>query len=198
MSDAILISGGVDSVALAFWKRPAIGITINYGQACAEAEFRASRQVCSELGMQHETITVDCSALGSGDLLGSDPISLAPVPEWWPFRNQLLVTLAAMRAVAMDVNRLMIGAVKTDASHADGSQEFFRRINDVVSFQEGNIQVVTPAIHMTSVELLSASGIDLSLLAWVHSCHRANFACGTCRGCNKHRAVMLEFCNAPY
>lgn len=198
MSDAILISGGVDSTALAFWKRPAIGITVNYGQASAEAEFRASKQICAELGMQHETITVDCSALGSGDLLGSDPISLAPVPEWWPFRNQLLVTLAAMRAVAMDVNLIMVGAVKTDASHADGSQEFFRKINDVVSFQEGNIQVVAPAIHMTSVELLRTSGIDLSLLAWAHSCHRANFACGTCRGCNKHRAVMLEFCDAPY
>ncbi len=29
---AILLSGGMDSIALAYWKRPELAITINYGQ----------------------------------------------------------------------------------------------------------------------------------------------------------------------
>ena len=34
---ALLLSGGMDSIALAFWKRPEIAITIDYGQRAAEA-----------------------------------------------------------------------------------------------------------------------------------------------------------------
>ena len=92
---ALLLSGGMDSIALAFWKRPEIAITIDYGQRAAEAEVTAARQVARELGIQHEVIAIDCTAIGSGDMAGSIALEIAPVPEWWPFRNQLLVTLYA-------------------------------------------------------------------------------------------------------
>jgi 7-cyano-7-deazaguanine synthase len=179
VTEAILLSGG-------------IAITIDYGQSCAEAEMRASRQICKELNMKHEEIRVDCGSLGSGDLAGLPASSVAPVPEWWPFRNQLLITLAAMRAIELDVATLIVGAVRTDASHVDGTSKFFKRIDDLMCMQEGNIRICTPAIKLSSSELVRASGIDLSILAWAHSCHRSNFACGNCRGCYKHRSVMVE------
>src|SRR5690242_18606450 len=91
---AILLSGGIDSVALAFWKRPSTAITVNYGQRAAVAEVRAAAQVSRLLGMRHEVLEIDCSTLGSGDLANSPPAPLAPTTDWWPFRNQLLVTFA--------------------------------------------------------------------------------------------------------
>lgn len=41
---AILLSGGMDSIALAYWKRPEIAITIDYGQKPAAAEVVASKR----------------------------------------------------------------------------------------------------------------------------------------------------------
>ena len=40
MNTALLLSGGMDSIALAYWKRPDIALTIDYGQAAADAEER--------------------------------------------------------------------------------------------------------------------------------------------------------------
>jgi 7-cyano-7-deazaguanine synthase len=49
MAKAILLSGGIDSIALAYWQRPDIAITIDYGQAPAQAEINASTAVASAL-----------------------------------------------------------------------------------------------------------------------------------------------------
>ncbi len=189
---ALLLSGGMDSIALAAWKRPEICLTIDYGQKAAGGEIQAATCVCRELGLTHDVIRVDCSSLGSGDLAGLAPSEIAPVPEWWPFRNQLLVTLGVMRAVSLDITELMIGSVQTDSTHTDGTPEFYRLLHSVIAFQEGGIQVTAPAIYMTTSELIRRSGAKLDLLAFSHSCHTGNLACGQCRGCNKHRNVMAE------
>lgn len=186
----ILLSGGMDSIALAKWKRPSIAFTVNYGQVCAEAELRAAAIICDELGIQHEIIVADCQKLGRGDLAGLPPSALSEIPEWWPFRNQLLITLAAMRAATLGVNTVLLGTVQSDGVHKDGRKEFIEGIDQVVSMQEGGLRIFAPAIDMTSAELIQESGIEMSLLAWAHSCHVSNYACGRCRGCFKHRSTM--------
>ena len=195
MNKAILLSGGIDSIALAYWKRPALAITVDYGQLAAAGEHRAATQVSRKLGLQHEVISVDCRSLGSGDLAGTRPSELAPASEWWPFRNQLLLTLAAMRCVTLGVDELMIGSVKTDGFHADGRLEFVRLLSQVTESQEGSLRLSAPAIDLTSVELVRTSAVPMSLLAWAHSCHTASFACGRCRGCEKYLQVMTEILN---
>jgi 7-cyano-7-deazaguanine synthase len=197
-SAAVLLSGGMDSLALAAWQKPAVAFTVDYGQACAAAEIRASRSIARELALDHHVIRVDCSALGSGDLAGRPPNPLAPSPEWWPFRNQLLVTLAAMKAVTMGVSELMVGSVRGDGFHADGTKNFYANLDRVVRLQEGNLTVLTPAIELSSPELVRRSGIAREILAWAHSCHVANYACGQCRGCNKHREVLAALGYEPY
>jgi len=93
---AVLLSGGMDSVSVAYMRRPPVAITIDYGQLAAAGEVRAAAAVAEALGMRHEVVEVDLRPLGSGDMVGRTPLSVAPVTEWWPFRNQMLVTLAAM------------------------------------------------------------------------------------------------------
>lgn len=186
MKTALLLSGGMDSVSIAWWKRPDVSITIDYGQKPAEAEIVAASQVAEALGIRHEVIRVDCSALGSGDMAGTVPAAAAPVSEWWPFRNQLVLTLAGMLAVRLEVDRLFIGALATDGQHADGRPEFVERISALMAMQEGGIQVEAPAHSLDAVQLVKTSGITRDVLAWAHSCHTGNFACGRCRGCIKH------------
>ena len=98
MTQALLLSGGMDSISVAWWLRPALALTIDYGQLAAAAEIQAARAVCLQLEIPHEVITVDCRALGSGDMAGQPADALAPASDWWPYRNQLLITLAGMRA----------------------------------------------------------------------------------------------------
>ena len=173
-------------------KIPKIAYTVDYGQMSVNGEVRAAGAVCAIMNIVHRVLRVDCSSLGSGDLAGSEPSSLAPAPEWWPFRNQLLLTLAAMAAVQDGVSKLLFGAVKTDSFHQDGSGDFFRQIGALMALQEGSIAIETPALTMSSSELVRASGIEAPVLSWAHSCHKADFACGNCRGCEKHRLVMKE------
>ena len=195
---AVLLSGGVDSIALTFWRRPEYAITIDYGQRAAGTELPVAAEVARSLGVRHEILRVDCSTLGSGDMAGNAASAHAPVPEWWPFRNQLLLTLAGMRAVAIGVDELMVGSVVSDGSHADGRPGFYAAMDAVMAMQEGAVRVSAPALAMTTVELVRASGAPRDLIAWAHSCHTGPLACGACRGCVKHYEVMKELYGAPY
>lgn len=192
MKTALLLSGGMDSLCLAYWQRPDLGITIDYGQRAAEAEIAASGVICAELGIEHHVVRVDCRSLGSGDMAGVAASEHAPASDWWPYRNQMLATFAAMKAIALGANRLMIGSVKSDGQHADGTPEFVERLNALLSMQEGGMTVEAPAITMTTAELARHARVPASFLAWAHSCHKANVACGNCRGCNKYFEVLDE------
>lgn len=192
MKRALLLSGGIDSIALAYWLRPELVFTINYGQLPYLGEVRAATEVARQLGLQHELLQVDCRAVGSGDLLGNAPDSHAPASEWWPYRNQLLLTLCAAKAISLGANELLIGTVASDGFHKDGTPHFVHLMNELLSYQEGGLQVSAPAIELTSIELVRTAGIPPELLFWAHSCHKAEYACGKCRGCTKYQQVMNE------
>lgn len=198
MRTALLLSGGMDSIAIAFWKNPDVAITVDYGQRAAAAEIRAASAVCEELGIEHHVIRADLSALGSGDMAGTAPASLAPVTEWWPFRNQMLVTLAAMKAVGLGVGQIMIGTLRTDGQHADGTPAFIDATNALLACQEGALQLEAPAIKLNASELIAQAEVPPEILAWAHSCHVANEACGQCRGCKKHYETLEELGFDPY
>jgi len=188
----LLLSGGIDSTALAVWRRPKIAVTIDYGQRSAVGELRAARRVAAVLDIAHESVSCDLAALGSGDLSSAPPAECAPVSEWWPFRNQLLVTIGAMAAVKHGLTTVLIGCVKTDARHVDGAPDFLGAIDRVVALQEGGVRVAAPAIELTTAELVREARVPRHLLRAAFSCHRAEFACGTCAGCRKAISTFAD------
>lgn len=195
---AVLLSGGIDSIALTWWQRPQVAITIDYGQRAAATETANAKAVAEALGIAHELIQIDCSPLGAGEMSEAGPSPYAPVPEWWPFRNQLLLTLAGMRAIAIGVDHLMLASVAGDDSHVDGRAEFFLKIDSLMRYQEGHIKVSAPALEMTSVDLVRHSEVPREIMSWAHSCHIGPLACGACRGCLKHYHVMKELYGEAY
>jgi 7-cyano-7-deazaguanine synthase len=190
MDKGILLSGGMDSIALAYWKKPNVAFTIDYGQRPAKAEISASEQICKLLNIHHEIIIVDCKGLGSGDLSESEKLSIAPSSEWWPYRNQLLITLASMRGVSLGLKSLMVGSVKSDGFHRDGTEIFYKSMNSLMNYQEGGIVIESPAIHLSTIELIQVSSVPDEILFWAHSCHKFNHPCGHCRGCYKYIEVI--------
>jgi 7-cyano-7-deazaguanine synthase len=190
MKSALLLSGGMDSTSIAFWKRPDIGVTVDYGQLPAPAEIRASAAVCEALGIEHIIARVDLSPFGSGDMSSRPSLGVAPRTEWWPYRNQALVTIAAMATIGKNVGHLLIGTLKTDGHHADGTENFVQALAALLALQEGAMKLEAPAIGLDAVELVAISRIPIEILAWSHSCHRSDFACGDCGGCKKHYRTM--------
>jgi 7-cyano-7-deazaguanine synthase len=183
---------------LLFWRRPEFAITIDYGQRAAASEVAAAAEVARSVGVAHDIVRVDCSKLGSGDMAGRAASQYAPVSEWWPFRNQLLLTLAGMRALTLGVSELMVGSVSSDGSHVDGRSDFYAAADALMAMQEGGIRVTAPAVEFTTAQLVRMSGASPDLISWAHSCHTGPLACGGCRGCHKHYAVMKELYGKPY
>lgn len=192
MNSALLLSGGMDSIALAWWKRPALAFTVDYGQLAAPAEVAAAAAVCQRMQIPHHVLRFDGREFGSGDMAGTTPNVHAPASDWWPYRNQFLLTLVGMKAITLGVQRLWVGTVASDGSHRDGTPEFVAQISQLMQGQEGGMVVEAPAIGMSTSELVRTSGVPMEVLSWSHSCHKAQVACGNCRGCNKYFQVWHE------
>jgi 7-cyano-7-deazaguanine synthase len=193
--EVLLFSGGIESTCLAFMRRPDVCLTVDYGQVVARSEIAAARNIADYLGLHHETLTVDLSILGSGQLADRPKIPQATIPEFWPYRNQMLVTLAAMKFAAHDDLVISIGAAKGDASHRDGTSEFIEKMRSVLFMQEGSATLIAPAVSLESIDLLLKSNINGDLLDMTFSCFAADYPCGRCRGCikNEHlRATYFE------
>lgn len=190
---AVLLSGGMDSIAIAYWKKPDIAITIDYGQKCAEAEIQTSSYIANRLGIEHHVLRIDCSSLGSGTLTDNGQIDGAPSEEWWPYRNQLLVTLACMKCIQMGVNTLYVGSVKQDGDrHKDGTKQFYELLSNLTEYQEGNIKIEMPAAEFDTIDLIKESQVPMSLLLHSHSCHTSNKPCRKCSGCYKNYSIRLQ------
>jgi 7-cyano-7-deazaguanine synthase len=98
-----------------------------------------------------------------------------------------------MRAISCDIQLLYIGTVKSDReSHLDATPAFVSLMDGLMAYQEGELRVVAPAIDYTTAELVKKAAVPPGLLAWAHSCHKADIACNNCRGCNKYLATYAE------
>ena len=186
--DVLLFSGGIDSTALAWNLRPGLLFFVDYGQAAAEGELRAARAIAREIGLELETVASDLSSLGSGIMAGG-PARPGVPPEHWPLRNQLLVTLAAMRCASLGAERLILGTVAGDEEHDDGTPEFRGSLGSLLALQGG------PALHapgagVAAEALVERYAVPDRVLHWTFSCHTGPWACGACRGCQKHDRVM--------
>jgi 7-cyano-7-deazaguanine synthase len=189
----LLFSGGVESTCLAYQMRPDLLVTINYGQKPADGEISAAKHIAAELNLKHECIEAPMRELGRGEMAGVSRQEGKFFPEWWPYRNQLLVTLAAMRFERDDLKEVIIGTIKSDSVHSDGTHEFVANLNALMMCQEPKIYLRAPAINLTTTELVVRSEIPIDLLRWTFSCHRSSIACGVCRGCNKTIKLFQEF-----
>lgn len=188
---ALLLSGGLDSSAIAFWKRPDICVTINYGQLSWNGELLASKAIAKSLKLKHIQINADVSDIGSGDLAGRDAALGAKAQEFWPFRNQFLITVGAMALLPRGLSEIWVGTVSSDR-HGDGKRSFLAAIDKLMRLQECRIRVKAPAIGLTTDALLKKSSFPRRFAGLTFSCHRSPYACGQCGGCFKQRDILQK------
>jgi len=123
----------------------------------------------------------------------------APASDWWPYRNQMLVALAAMKAISFGVNKLYSGTAKSDGSHRDGTPEFITAIYQLMVMPEGEMTVKAPAIDLSTTELVRAAGGWRGLTAATNrACHAATAEAATSISRSGRRSDMewIKF-NSP-
>ncbi len=192
MKKAVLLSGGVDSICLTYGILPDIAYTVDYGQTVADREIYVSKYICNELNIEHKIIKVNCKELGSGTLANCEKSNISPSEEWWPYRNQLLITFASMQSIKDSVTEIYLASVKSDNFHKDGTEVFYKLINNLTNYQEGNVNIICPTLKFFSHELIHKYSVPLELISMAHSCHISNLACGKCSGCIKQLRVRHE------
>ncbi len=159
---------------------------VDYGQMSAPGEERACRAISAELKLPLDVVRSDLSSIGSGMLAGKAAVNEGPA-EFWPLRNQHLITVAAM-AYFKSVREILIGTVRSDAHHADGRANFRRAMQRLLKTQL-DCKLVAPAATISSRTLIDRSRVPYELLGWTFSCHRGEWACGGCNGCRKHDEI---------
>ena len=189
----MLLSGGLDSAAVAAIEGPTRALFIDYGQVPAEAEWAAAQAVARHLSLDVERLCVDVSSVGSGLLADTPQMPGAPTPEWFPFRNQFLVTIAAACAAKHGLGAVLLGVVAGDGDrHSDGTAQFVSTLDMLVRNQEGHVRVLAPQITTPARQLLVRSNLPQEVLSQTHSCHASNDSCGECPGCRRRDEIMTR------
>lgn len=186
--NVLLFSGGIDSTVLAWWQKPDRLLFVDYGQVSAPGEERAATPIARDLALPLDIRRVDLRAFGHGVMVGGAALN-PDAPEFWPYRNQMLVTMAAMAYADQARLTIAIGTVLGDDVHPDGSPGFRAAMNAVLASQ-GIATLEAPGAEASTEDLILRSGTPMSVLGWTFSCHTGAWACGQCRGCAKHEQVM--------
>jgi 7-cyano-7-deazaguanine synthase len=187
VSSVLLLSGGVDSAAVALLERPSVGLFVDYGQAAARAERRAAKQIQVAAAIEWAELAIDCTPIAPERYVGGS----LDMSRWWPYRNQLIVTFGAAWAILEGADEILIGTVATDGEqHRDGTPWFVASLDDLLSGQEGGIRLRAPAIELTTEQLCRNAGTSRTYLAATYSCHIGSYPCGECGGCLKRADVL--------
>lgn len=182
----LLLSGGVASAAVAAWRRPEHCLFVDYGQAPALSARSASLAIASYLGLGWAELTFGGTAL---DRSGHSS-------ERWPYRNQLLITLAAAWAQPRRERLILVGSVREEGDfRPDASHLFFRRIDQLLRLQTGGLRVSVPALGMSLAGLVGVSGMGPELLDLTYACEVTDVPCGRCSGCRTRDALLARNAN---
>jgi len=190
----ILLSGGLDSGSLLFWVLhrgwDVLPLFVDYGQVTQPAEWQA---VCALLDLADlapiEPVSIpEVARLGTSMLTGST----ADLAEYFPSRNLLLVTLAAMYSFVQDVSHILIGLV-ADASAAlpDCSKQFLHTLQSVLNIEYPRLSLEAPFIERSKIEVVReaiAYGLEPEL---TFSCNRfSDHHCWACSSCLDRLRVL--------
>lgn len=183
----ILMSGGVDSTALAYMALGRLGglLFIDYGQPAAEQERRAVNRWAGPRGV--EVIDLACDLSGVDDHMrtgvGADGLRILPG------RNLVFIAHAINVAKSRGWAEVWIGANAGDEPYPDCRPAWVSAL-DALSQADTGIRVMAPLISRTKAEIAqwgAEMGIDLSG-AW--SCYQPTadgLQCGACHSCNESR-----------
>jgi 7-cyano-7-deazaguanine synthase len=173
----VLLSGGVDSaaaLALAIAEGLAAeALFVDYGQAAATAERRASCSLAKHFDVGWRGLRVTTGPFGAGEIVG---------------RNAFLVH-AAMLVLSRQSGLLFFG-IHAATEYRDCSARFVALMQQSLDFHsDGVLRLVAPFLNWSKAEVHEyALGADVPV-DLTHSCEAAAIPCGSCASCKARRLM---------
>lgn len=213
MKVCVLLSGGMDSVTAlyeVFGQHEVVAcLSFDYGAKHNDREIPFAKLHAERNGILHQTIPLDfINALFKSDLLKSGgeipdghyaEISMKQTVV--PFRNGIMLAIAAGYAESLDAEGLVIAAHSGDhAIYPDCREPFMQSM--ATAMREGTyakIQLLRPFIAMDKTAI-AARGVELGIdFAETWSCYKGGeIHCGVCGTCVERReAFMLSNLKDP-
>jgi 7-cyano-7-deazaguanine synthase len=189
--------------ALAARDYEACALHFSYGQRTERRELESARAVAESLHFaRFFPLRIDIFRQIGGSALTDPSIAVpdAPATEpakdfrgdsipvtYVPFRNAHFLSAAVSWAEVLGAKKVLIGAVEQDSSgYPDCRPAYYEAFQQLIrtGTRDGDIEVVTPLIHMRKSEIIRL-GLELSAplhLTW--SCYSGEVeACGVCDSC---------------
>jgi len=205
MKVVVLVSGGMDSVtalhAAAKEHEVVAGLSFDYGSKHNHREIPFAAHHCRALGIRHEVVSLDfMDRLFKSDLLRSG----GDIPEGHyeaesmkqtvvPFRNGIMLAIAAGYAESLEAGGLVIAAHSGDhAIYPDCREDFMRPMAEAIrAGTYAGIAVLRPFIteRKEGIAAIGAGlGVDFSQ-TW--SCYKGGEVhCGKCGTCVERKEAF--------
>jgi len=206
MQVVVLLSGGMDSVTALYDARRqydiAAAVSFHYGSKHNDREIPFAAWHARQFGIRHDVIRLDfIDAFFKSDLLQSG----GEIPKGHyeeesmkktvvPFRNGIMLSIAAGYAESLEAGGLVIAAHAGDhAIYPDCREPFMRAMGDAI--RQGTyagIELLRPFIAMSKADI-AARGRELGVdYAQTWSCYVGGDAhCGECGTCVERREAFL-------
>jgi len=205
-SVVVLLSGGMDSVTALYDARErytlAGAVSFHYGSKHNDREIPFAAWHAKKLGVRHDVISLNfVNALFKSDLLKSG----GEIPKGHyeeenmkktvvPFRNGIMLSIAAGYAESLEVNGLVIAAHAGDhAIYPDCREPFMGAMGEAIRVGTyANIELVRPFIAMSKADI-AARGYVLDVdYSQTWSCYVGGEThCGECGTCVERREAFL-------
>jgi len=202
----ILYSGGMDSsVALyEYADRIRVALSFNYGSKHNKKEIEYAAANCKALGIEHRVIELDLNKMGFvSDLLQSG----GTIPDGHyedetmkstvvPFRNGIMLSIAAGIAESMGCNRILISNHAGDhAIYPDCRPEFIQNMSDAICFGTYNKAEILAPFTQISKRDIALIGKKLNVpFEKTYSCYNGqDLHCGTCGTCVERKEALAGF-----
>lgn len=207
----ILYSGGMDSsVALyQYADRVRLAVSFNYGSKHNVREIEYAANNCKVLGIEHRVVELDLNKMGFvSDLLQSG----GEIPDGHyedesmkktvvPFRNGIMLSIAAGIAESLDCNKLLISNHAGDhAIYPDCRPDFIQSMNDAIRFGTYNdVEIMAPYTNLTKREI-ALMGNEIGVpFEKTYSCYNGlEMHCGTCGTCTERKEALEGFDTTEY
>lgn len=207
----ILYSGGMDSsVALyQYAKRIQVAVSFDYGSKHNKREIQFAAKNCKALGIEHRVIELDLNKMGfvssllqsGGEIPNGHYEDETMKSTVVPFRNGIMLSIAAGIAESIDCNRILISNHSGDhAIYPDCRPDFIKSMSDAIRFGTyNNVEIFAPMTNLTKREI-ALLGKEINVpFEKTYSCYNGQeIHCGTCGTCVERKEALEGFDPTEY
>ena len=204
----VLLSSGLDSTYNLYKAKQSgdvlLALTFDYGQKAAPQEKKYAAELCRQLGITHQVVTLDffrqfdaSSLLNDGkDVPTGDAIQMDDLEAskqsaksvWVPNRNGIFLNIGAGFAEALGADTIVPGFNKEEAAtFPDNSEDFIARLNDSFSLSTANqVKVFCFSTNKNKTEIV-AECLEMGVnFKDIWPCYFSNDTiCGSCESCQR-------------